>query len=182
MTDFLGHTALIGIGSNIGDRLVFCQKAVDALSHHPEIRITRISSLYETEPVDFLKQDRFYNAVLAVQTSLSPKQLLRACQKIEGALGKKITVAKGPRTVDLDLLFFEDLDLVLPDLVLPHPEITRRLFVLIPLAEIAGHWVHPHTACSVEILLQGFQPEQLKTVDLRFEAGWEKISATSRPL
>ncbi|VAX29908.1 2-amino-4-hydroxy-6-hydroxymethyldihydropteridinepyrophosphokinase [hydrothermal vent metagenome] len=172
--------AFIGIGSNIGNRLQFCQKAVAALQQHPEIHLKKISSLYETAPVDFLEQDYFYNAVVSIKTSLSPEQLLGACQEIEVRSGKKIVISKGPRTLDLDLLFYGQVILNTPDLILPHPEITRRLFVLIPLAEIAPDCMHPVKSCSMRTLLSAFQPDEFKTVDLRFETAWEKIPLESK--
>jgi len=163
----------------MGDRLQFCQKAVAALQQHLHIQVKKISSLYETAPVDFLEQDSFYNAVVSIETSLSPEQLLHACQEIEG-LGKKIVISKGPRTLDLDLLFYGQVILNTPDLILPHPEIARRLFVLIPLAEIEPNYMHPVKACSIEALLCAFQSDEFKTVDLRKEAGWEKTVEESK--
>ncbi len=165
--------AFIGVGSNMGDRLHFCQKAVAAFQSNPAIQVRQISSLYETEPVDYLKQGSFYNAVIGIETSFSPEKLLQYCQQIEKKLGKKIEIPKGPRTLDLDLLFYGERIMTCPELTLPHPEATRRLFVLIPLAEIAPHWIHPQRACSIETLLQHFEPDQFKDVEKRFEPGWE---------
>ncbi len=164
----------------MGDRLQFCQKAVAALQQHPHIQVKKISSLYETAPVDFLEQDSFYNAVVSIETSLSPEQLLHACQEIEVRLDKKIVISKGPRTLDLDLLFYGQMILNTPDLILPHPEIARRLFVLIPLAEIEPNYMHPVKACSIEALLCAFQSDEFKTVDLRKEVGWEKTVQESK--
>ncbi len=168
------HIAYISIGSNIGDRLDFCQKAVAALRGCVEIRVTKLSSLYETDPVDYLEQDCFYNAALALETSLSPEKLLKQCQKIEAALEKNIRIPKGPRTIDLDLLFYNDHVSRSSDLTLPHPELARRLFVLVPLAEIAPQHIHPKEACTIETLLNRFQSGQLKAVEKCFEMGWEK--------
>lgn len=159
----------------MGDRLVFCQKAVAALCRHPDIQITLISSLYETAPVDFLEQDHFYNAVVSITTRLSPEKLLEACQEIEICLGKKTVIPKGPRTLDLDLLFYGERILHTENLTLPHPEIARRLFVLVPLSEIAPRKIHPLKACSIATLLSTFQSDQFDAVTKRFEAGWEKI-------
>lgn len=170
-------SAFIGMGSNMGDRLYFCQKAVAALRQHPEIQVTSISSLYETAPVDFLEQDYFYNAVVLIKTTLSPEKLLKACQEIEVRFQKKIVITKGPRTLDLDLLFYGEQILNLPDLILPHPEITRRLFVLIPLSEIAPQHRHPVKNSSIKTLLNAFQVHDFKAVDLRKKAGWEKSTA-----
>lgn len=160
----------------MGNRLVFCQKAVAALCRHPDIQVTLISSLYETAPVDFLEQKHFYNAVVSIKTRLSPEKLLKACQGIEVRLEKKTVIPKGPRTLDLDLLFYGERILHTKNLTLPHPEIARRLFVLVPLAEIAPRKIHPLRACSIETLLSAFQADQCKAVEKCFEAGWEKMS------
>jgi len=167
------HIAYISIGSNIGDRLVFCQRAVAALRDDPEIRLTKRSSLYETDPVDYLEQSRFYNAVIALKTSLSADALLSRCQKIELSLAKNIQTPKGPRTIDLDLLFYDDHISSSSHLTLPHPEIARRLFVLIPFAEIAPQYFHPKEACTIETLLNHFRAVQINTVEKRFEVGWD---------
>ncbi len=166
------NLSYISIGSNIGDRLSFCKRAVAALRGDAEIRLSLLSSLYETEPVDYLEQDHFYNAVISLETSLSPEALLSRCQKIEMALAKNIQISKGPRTIDLDLLFYNAQVLTSSNLTLPHPEVARRLFVLIPLAEIAPQFIHPKEACSIEALLNRFQADQFKSVEKRFEAGW----------
>lgn len=169
--------AFIGVGSNIGNRLLFCQKAVAAFRANPVIQVRQISSLYETEPVDYLNQGSFYNAVIGIETSFSPERLLQYCQHIEQDLGKKIEIPKGPRTLDLDLLFYGERIMTCPELILPHPEAVHRLFVLIPLAEIAPHWIHPQRACSIETLLQHFEPDRFKDVEKRFEPGWENPEA-----
>ena len=169
------NLAYIGIGSNIGDRLGYCQRAVAALRDNVEIQPTLISSLYETEPVDYLKQDRFYNAVIALETTLSPEALLAYCKKIEVALAKNIHIPKGPRTIDLDLLFYNKLISTSSDLTLPHPEVARRPFVLIPLAEIAPRFVHPKEACTIETLLNRFQTDQLNVVEKCLEVDWARI-------
>ena len=137
-----GH-AFIGVGSNVGDRLMFCQEAVRRLSRDPSISVLQVSSLYETAPMEYLHQDDFYNAVIELKTDLTPEALLERCQEIERQLGKKVTILKGPRTIDLDLLFYDQEVVVGTDLVLPHPAAARRPFVLIPLAEIAPDLVHP---------------------------------------
>lgn len=166
--------AYIGIGSNIGDRLGFCQKAVAAFRDDADIQLSRLSSLYETEPLDYLKQDCFYNAVLALETTLLPEALLLRCQKIESVLEKNIHIPKGPRTIDLDLLFYNDQVSTSSSLILPHPGVAHRLFVLIPFAEIAPCFIHPKEACTIEVLLNRFRPDAFKSVEKRFESGWEQ--------
>ncbi len=142
---------LIGIGSNVGDRLAFCQRAVLQLGQVATLR--HISSLYETDPVDAPPQARFYNAVVEVAASLSPRQMLTHCREIEHACGRTRTVPKGPRTLDLDILFWGSEILNETDLIVPHPEAHRRSFVLIPLAEIAPTFRHPLLLETVESLL-----------------------------
>ena len=132
--------AYIGIGSNVGDKLGYCQEALSRLSS-PDVALTAVSSLYETAPVDYLDQDWFCNAVAAIRTTLSPHLLLKRCQEIEFQLGKNITIPKGPRTIDLDILFYDDMVINLSELRVPHPSALTRLFVLIPMAEIAPDFI-----------------------------------------
>ncbi len=166
--------AYIGIGANIGDRLSFCRKAVCSLQTDKALQVTKISSLYETEPVDFLDQDSFYNAVVALETRLSPDLLLQHCQEIEQDLGKKIKRPKGPRTIDLDVLFYHLLITESPQLTLPHPEVENRLFVLIPMLEIAPDFVHPGLSFPIKTLLARLKSGLVAGVEKRFGPGWEK--------
>lgn len=170
-------SAFIGIGSNLGDRLASCREAVRRLGLKPTLRIKKISSLYETDPVDYLKQDRFYNAVIAIETSLSPGALLEECQEIERRLGKKIAIPKGPRTIDLDLLFYHDRIIIEPGLQIPHPAIPDRAFVLIPLIELVPTFIHPVLHISVtNLLLRLHDPSSVRKIAL---PGWEKIPLVS---
>lgn len=133
--------AYISIGSNVGDKQVNCRKAID---HLVELgRIISVSSLYYTEPVGYKEQEDFINAVAAVETSCSPLELLSRCHSIEDRLGRRRTVRWGPRTIDLDILLYGDLVMNQVDLVIPHPLMTRRKFVLAPLSEINPAVVHP---------------------------------------
>ncbi len=130
-------TSYIGIGSNVGDRPEFCRKAVKALDSAEAIRVTRVSSLYETAPLGGPPQRSFVNIVVAVETDLDPRGLLDACKEIERRMGREPSDIKwGPRVVDLDILTFGDEKLNEPDLEIPHPRMTQRRFVLIPLQEI----------------------------------------------
>jgi len=146
--------AYIGIGSNVGDKLGYCKKALVLLCAH-DVALTAVSSLYETEPVDYLHQDWFYNAVAAVTTTLSPISLLNRCQEIELSLGKYITISKGPRTIDLDILFYQDRVIRSPDLIIPHPSALIRPFVLIPMAEIAPDFIPPENQHTIKELYEG---------------------------
>lgn len=177
-------SAFISIGSNLGDRLASCREAVRRLGLKPTLRIKKISSLYETDPVDYLEQDRFYNAVIAIETSLSPGALLEECQEIERRLGKKTVIPKGPRTIDLDLLFYHDRIIIEPGLQIPHPAIPDRAFVLVPLTEIAPDFIHPALHTSVAETLRRLNVEtSRRDVSTKIERiaarGWEKIPLVS---
>jgi 2-amino-4-hydroxy-6-hydroxymethyldihydropteridine diphosphokinase len=133
--------AYIGIGSNVGDREANCLKAIELLSEAG--RVINVSSLYYTEPVGYKEQEFFINAVAALETDLSARELLNACHAIEDRLGRRRTVRWGPRTIDLDILLYGDLMMSEPDIVIPHPMMETRKFVLAPLAEIAPDVMHP---------------------------------------
>ena len=168
--------AYIGIGSNQGDRGAFCREAVDRIGTKSTVRIKKVSSLYETEPMEYLDQDWFYNAVIEIETSLSPLPLLRHCQKIENALGKKIAIPKGPRTIDLDLLFYDQKVMSRPGLTLPHPAAAMRPFVLMPLSEIAPDFVHPVLRQTASRLLAGLS-NRIR-LEKKKGPGWEKERGT----
>jgi 2-amino-4-hydroxy-6-hydroxymethyldihydropteridine diphosphokinase len=129
--------AYVGIGSNVGDRVAFCRAAVEALGNHPEIELDAVSSLYETSPVGGPPQRSFVNLVARIRTSLSARGLLEAVKKIERQLGREPNEMRwGPRVADLDVLTFDDEKVAEPDLEIPHPRLTQRRFVLVPLLEI----------------------------------------------
>lgn len=144
-----GVICYIGIGSNLGNALKNCQYAVESLSQNKEIQVTRVSSFYETEPVGIENQDFFINAVAEVKTVLSAHDLFEKLQNIEKDMGRKQEVKGGPRIIDLDLLFYGQ-DLVQEaDLIVPHPEMHRRRFVLEPLCELASYLIHPVFCISI---------------------------------
>ena len=127
----------IALGSNIGDREASLREAIKFLKNHSSIKISKISSLYESEPVGPVKQGNFYNMVVEIETELTPENLLSVCQLIEQRLKRKKTVKWGPRTIDLDILLYDSLEVNLEELIIPHPEMKNRAFVLVPLLEIA---------------------------------------------
>lgn len=142
----------LSLGSNLGDRAVNLARGIDAL---PEVgvRALRRSSIYETEPVDFLAQPWFLNCVIEVQTSLGPGELLEKLQSIERKLGPQKDFARGPRILDLDILFYGDDVVHETGLVIPHPRLADRRFVLVPLVEIAPGFRHPALHKSAAELL-----------------------------
>lgn len=139
----------LGLGSNIGDRVSNLKDAIKLLG----LPIVAKSSLYETEPVDYLNQPWFLNQVLQCETSFHPLKLLQECQKVEKDLGRTREISKGPRTIDIDLLFYNDEIISTPELTIPHPAIPQRKFVLIPLNEIAPDFVHPQLNFTIRELL-----------------------------
>ena len=130
-------TAYLGLGSNLGDRRQFLVDAVRGLCSASSICVEKVSSVYETTPVGVVDQPDFLNLVVQVTTELSARDLLARCLQIETNLGRVRTEHWGPRTIDIDVLWFEGQTLNEPDLVLPHPRMHLRAFVLVPLAEIA---------------------------------------------
>lgn len=129
------HRAYLGLGSNVGDRDAMLAGAREALEASG-VRVRRVSPVYETAPVGPVPQPDFLNQVLEVETDLDPRGLLRACRSVEASLGRVRTVRWGPRTIDVDVLVFDDAAVAEPDLVIPHPELHRRAFVLRPLADL----------------------------------------------
>jgi 2-amino-4-hydroxy-6-hydroxymethyldihydropteridine diphosphokinase len=134
-------TVYLSLGSNLGDRSANLGKAIERLSSLGEI--TAISSFYETEPVDFTPQPWFLNCAVRLETELMPRQLLAGLQSIEREMGRRRTHAKGPRLIDLDILLFGNAVVDLPALIIPHPGLHERRFVLEPLVEIAPELRHP---------------------------------------
>lgn len=145
--------AYLGLGSNLGDRKKNLEIAHEKLSQHPNIRITASSSFYETEPVGYLDQDWFINQAIEIETSLSPIKLLETTQGIEEGLGRERSIKWGPRTVDIDILAYEDRIMNTPVLKLPHPSLHERRFVLVPLEEIAPAFLHPVLDKSISKIL-----------------------------
>ena len=129
-------TSFLSLGSNLGDRLDHLSKAVTALANQPKIKVLKVSSVYETKPVGGPEQDDYLNAVVKIQTELSALELLDVTQSIEKNEGRVREVRWGPRTLDIDVLTYDDLISADEKLTLPHPRISDRAFVLIPFFEV----------------------------------------------
>lgn len=149
----LDETAYIGLGSNIGDRERYLLDAIGLLQQHPEVRIIAQSAIYETDPVGYLDQGPFLNMAVRIGTTLTPEQLFERMLSAEQELGRKREVRWGPRTIDLDLLLFGNQVQNRPELILPHPRIMERAFVLVPLIEV----------------MKPYQPEQALHLCLQLE-------------
>lgn len=151
----------LGLGSNLGDKRANIARALDLLA--ATCRVIRVSSLYKTDPVGFKDQDWFLNCVAKADTKLGPAALLEALKSIEQEMGRKERVRNGPRVIDLDILLYEDRTFDEDGLVIPHPRLHERLFVLAPLSEIAPSLVHPVLGKTIAELARSLRnPERVE--------------------
>lgn len=150
----MSKTAYLSLGSNIGDRLEYLTKATQRLNDHLQITVGKISSVYETKAWGLENQDDFYNIALEIATTLEPLELLSACQKIEAELNRIRKIHWGPRTIDIDILLYDNLEIASVALTIPHPYLLERPFVTTPLTEI-----------SPEIMVKGIEVSSVATTD-----------------
>jgi 2-amino-4-hydroxy-6-hydroxymethyldihydropteridine diphosphokinase len=141
------HIVYLALGTNLGDRAANLKQAISALT--PQLEVKAKSAVYETPPWGFEDQPKFLNQVIKANTYLDPEPLLKHLKRLEVALGRKESFPNGPRLIDMDILFYDDLVVDKPALVIPHPRLHERGFVLLPLKEIAPHLVHPVNKKSV---------------------------------
>jgi 2-amino-4-hydroxy-6-hydroxymethyldihydropteridine diphosphokinase len=157
-------TVYLGLGSNVGDRERNLAAALAQLAG-PALRILRVSSTYETEPVDYTGQRWFLNLVVEAETDLFPMQLLARIVKIERALGRVRTVPKGPRTLDIDILLYGRAVIRSAKLEIPHPRMAERRFVLAPLAELAPGLRHPLTRKTIREMLEAAPVQAVRLIN-----------------
>lgn len=148
--------AYLGLGTNLGDKEKNLKEAIRILKEHEGINIIRESSFYITEPVGYENQPDFLNAVVQIETNLSPFELLEACRFVENELKRERIIRWGPRIIDVDILLYEDLVIASDELSIPHPRMHERKFVLEPLAEIAPNVIHPSLKITVKKLLYNY--------------------------
>ncbi len=159
-------TVFLGLGSNVGDRERMLQEALDQL-HAPDLTIARLSSVYETEPMEVRVQPWFLNLVAEARTDLFPRQLLARVGKVEQRLGRRRLKAKGPRTIDIDILLYGNFVVMTPQLTIPHPRLAERRFVLAPLAELAPDLRHPVSRRSIRELLGAISGQSIRKFDFQ---------------
>ena len=162
----LGKTVYLGLGSNVGDREEMLQTAINRL-HSPDLRIQRVSSVYETEPQGRRNQRWFLNLVAEARTDLFPRQLLGRIARIEQQLGRRRMLANGPRTIDIDILFFGGFIVETPALTIPHPRLAERRFVLAPMVELAPELRDPVTRRTMSELLLSTAGQRVKRVEVQ---------------
>ncbi len=159
------NTVYLGLGSNIGNRQEHLNRALGYLAQR--MRVVQKSSVYETEPVGQTHQARFLNMVCEARTSLAPKVLLTLVKGIEKKLGRPSHYPKdSPRIIDIDILFYGDQIISEPDLIVPHPRLSKRAFVLIPLRDIAPDFIDPSTGCTISLLLEKIRNENQGVIKL----------------
>ncbi len=159
-------TVYLGLGSNLGDREATLQAALDRL-HAREVFVRRLSSVYETEPMELASQRWFLNVVAEAQTELFPMQLLGRIGKIEQELGRRRMVAKGPRTIDIDILLYGNFVIRTTNLMIPHKRLTERRFVLVPLLELAPDLRDPASRRPLRDFLGEVAGQAVRKVDIQ---------------
>ncbi len=162
-------TVYLGLGSNLGERKKNLIAALDKLA--PEVLVKAVSSLYETDPVGPQDQQDFYNVVCRASTSLEPRELLAVVKQVERDVGRIKGRRWGPRMIDIDILLYGDVTVDEPELRIPHVEMTKRAFVLMPLAELAADITHPVDGRTVAELLKNLDASGVR---LLADAGWEQ--------
>jgi 2-amino-4-hydroxy-6-hydroxymethyldihydropteridine diphosphokinase len=154
------HTVYLALGSNLGNRLANLKQAIGALT--PQLEVKAKSQVYETPPWGYEDQPKFLNQVVKATTYLDPEPLLKHLKRLETALGRKESFPNGPRLIDIDILFFDDVVLDTPMLVIPHPRLHERAFVLLPLMDLDPDLVHPLNKKSIREMAAGCNAEGIE--------------------
>ena len=153
----MDHIVYLSLGTNVGNRPANLKQALSSLA--PQMMIRAKSNVYETPPWGYTEQDKFLNQAVKATTYLEPEQLLKHIKRLETALGRTATFQYGPRLIDIDILFYDDLIIDSPPLTVPHPHLHERGFVLLPLMDIAPDLLHPALKKSVREMLESCDVE-----------------------
>lgn len=156
----MGNHAYIALGSNMGDRFEYLKKAILLLQGHKNIEVVNTSSIYETDPVGYTDQEQFLNMAIHVATSLKPLELLTICHEIEEVLGRKREIHWGPRTLDLDILLYNQENIETEKLTIPHPRMSERAFVILPLIEMNPNIMLPAMEEPLKSCLQSIPDKE----------------------
>jgi GTP cyclohydrolase-4 len=173
------HIVYLALGSNMGDRRSNLAAALQGLREVMEI--SEVSSLYETEPVGYLDQPHFFNIVCSGKTWLSAQELLKYAKDLEEAIGRQPTFRNGPRPIDIDIIFYDDMRIEQDNLTVPHPRMAERAFVLVPLAEIAPDVVDPVSGHTAQELLNAISQDGVKKLAANLRITLERDIQSSRP-
>lgn len=158
----------LSLGSNLGDRIENVKNALQSLSSSDEIKVISSSSFYETEPMGVTDQPRYINAAAKIETSLTPRALLKEVKSLEKAMGRRETFRWGPRVIDIDILLFGDIVVSEKGLNIPHPAMEKRAFVMIPLSEIGSAARHPVTGRTIGEMASGLSSQGIiRKLDIR---------------
>ena len=153
------HSAIISVGSNIGDKEANCRRGIEGLLEPGKASLVKASRFYRTSPVDYLDQDWFVNAAVQIETHLEPLDLLAFLQTIQQQAGrKKGGIRFGPRVLDLDIIFYDHVVIETEELIIPHPRMHRRRFVLEPICDIDSQFIHPILKKNIQFLLNDLEP------------------------
>lgn len=159
------HTAYLAVGSNVGDQVQYISGAIRALANHPQIRVKKVSDLIQSKPYGVLDQEDFLNGALEIETLLAPEELLDALHDVEDAAGRVRVRRWGPRTLDLDVIFYDKLVYESDYVVIPHSDLQNRDFVLEPLSTLAPNYRHPISGKTVLQMLNELKPENRTKVE-----------------
>lgn len=157
----------ISLGSNLGNRIENLKSSLALME--PEISVKEISPVYETPPWGYTSQPAFLNQVIQGETYLTPAELLVFLKFIERRMGRVLTFLYGPRIIDLDILFYDDLIINTPDLKIPHPRIAERAFVLVPLFDISPEYEHPESGVTVSEMLKELEIDEINKFEIEFD-------------
>jgi 2-amino-4-hydroxy-6-hydroxymethyldihydropteridine diphosphokinase len=158
----MSHTVYIALGTNLGDRKSNLRTAIDAMP--PDVKVVAESHIYETPPWGYEDQPAFLNMVVKAETDLGPEALLKYLKQLEVELGREGNFRWGPRLIDLDILFYDDLVINTPPLIIPHPRLHERAFVLVPLADISPDFIHPVIEKRISALLDEVDTQGIKRI------------------